>query len=117
MNKVFHRNKTYFGETTYIVMEDGYGLVMVTRVAGYEKEAAIHDLIVHKDRRGEGIGRALLGEAEEEARRMGAEQVKIVTEPGSWLEEWYKRHGFQIVNLEDNDIIGARKWLIMRKSL
>ena len=98
MNKVFHRNKTHYGNTTAIITEDASAYVMVTIFNHDKRNAMIHDLVVLKERRGEGIGREMLEEAVLEAGRMGAEMVRISVEPNSWLEEWYKRHGFEHVS-------------------
>ena len=94
INKVIHHNSSFYGQTTTIILADGYAYVMVTVMNGTEDVAAIHDVCVHKDRRGEGLGRELLECACEEARTMGAEIARLSTESGSWLEEWYSRHGF-----------------------
>lgn len=94
MNYVYHRNKAPYGDTTTIITEDASAYVMVTVLNGKENVAVVHDLVVLKDRRGEGLGSALLEEAVNEAKTMGAEMARLSVEPGSWLEEWYKRHGF-----------------------
>lgn len=78
-------------------MDNGYALVMVSVLDENKSVAVIHDLIVHSDRRGIGLGRALLEEACKEGKRMGADTLSLSAAPGSWLEEWYKRHGFEYV--------------------
>lgn len=96
MNYVYHRNKPPYGDTTTIITEDASAYVMITRFNSTAKDTAvIHDLVVLKERRGEGLGSALLEEAVAEAGRIGATKVRLSTEPDSWLEEWYMRHGFQ----------------------
>ena len=99
MNKIYHRNTTYYGKTTYIILEDGYALVMVSVMDDVKTIAVIHDLIVHDKRRGEGLGRELLEEACKEAVRMGAYVARLSVAKNSWLEEWYKRHGFHNVGI------------------
>ena len=103
MNKLFHRNKAHYGHTSTIVLDDGNGLVSVTIMNGREDMAVIHDLIVMKNKRGEGLGRALLEEACAEAAGLGAKTVRLSVAPGSWLEEWYKRHGFQEIGEVEYD--------------
>ena len=95
MNKVYHRNETYYGRTTTIITADAAAYAMVTVYKEYPDVAAIHDLVVLKERRGEGLGREMLIEACEEAKRMGADYIRLSVEPNSWLEEWYGRHGFK----------------------
>ena len=94
MNKVFHRNKTPYGKTTAILIGDASAYVMVTRFYTNSQVAVIHDLVVLRERRGEGLGNELLEEAVAEAGRMGADAVRLSVEPGTWVEDWYKRHGF-----------------------
>ena len=95
MSYVYHRNTPAYGGTTTIITEDASAYVMITVFNGKEDIAVIHDLVVLKDRRGEGLGSRILEEAVEEAKRMGADVVRLSVEQKSWLEEWYKRHGFQ----------------------
>lgn len=95
MNYVYHRNKPPYGDTTTIITEDASAYVMITVFNGKKDTAVIHDLVVLKDSRGEGLGSAMLEEAVAEAERIGVAKVRLSAEPDSWLEEWYKRHGFQ----------------------
>lgn len=95
MNYVYHRNNPPYGDTTTIITEDASAYVMITQFKTTKDTAVLHDLVVLKDRRGEGLGSAILEEAVAEAKRMGASAVRLSAEPKSWLEEWYKRHGFQ----------------------
>ena len=95
MNYVYHRNKPPYGDTTTIITEDASAYVMITQFNATADTAVLHDLVVLKDRRGQGLGSALLEEAVAEAGRIGVRRVRLSVEPDSWLEEWYKRHGFQ----------------------
>ena len=72
MNYVHHNNKAPYGETHTIITEDASAYVMITIFSESEHIAAIHDLAVLKERRGEGLGSAILEEAILEAERMGA---------------------------------------------
>ena len=101
MNKVFHRNDTFYGRTTVIILADGYALVLVSVMQDNPEIAVIHDLMVHKDRRGEGLGSKLLDEACKEGERIGAQVIMLSVEPDSWLEEWYKRHGFRDIGRKE----------------
>ena len=114
MNKVIHRNDAFYGKTSTIILADGYACVMVSVMDETPEVAVIHDLIVHSTRRGEGLGRALLESAEEEAKEMGAEIAALSAKPGSWLEEWYTRHGFHPTDDKDTDNYGN---IILRKAL
>ena len=94
MNRIIYNEKTFFGEVTTEIIADGYGFVMVTVMDSNKEVGLIHDLCVHKTRRGEGLGRVLLEDACKIAGEMGAKVARLSVKSGSWLEEWYKRHGF-----------------------
>lgn len=115
MNKVYHRNTPAYGRTTAIVLKDGYAYVMVSVMNDSPEVAIIHDLCVHKDKRGEGLGRMLLEEAEKEAGEMGAKTIRLSTEPGSWLEEWYMRHGYRQLGVKEIDQAGLN--MILEKEI
>lgn len=101
MNKLIHRNNAFFGRTHTIILADGNAYAMVTIMDTNKSVAILHDLTVYKDKRGEGLGSAVLEEACDEAGRMGADAVWLSVEPNSWLEEWYKRHGFNPLTMEN----------------
>lgn len=114
MNYVYHKNRAPYGDTTTIITEDASAYVMVTIFIGRENVAVIHDLVVLKERRGEGLGRSMLDEAVNQAKAMGAEVARLSVERGSWLEEWYKRHGFcETGEVEDLGLI----FNVLEKSL
>ena len=76
--------------------------------------AAIHDLVVHNDKRGEGLGSALLEEACKKGMEMGADFMMLSVVPGSWLEEWYKRHGFNSIGQKET-IFGVEHTVLEKK--
>lgn len=93
---VYHRNDWSWGRKTLINLSEGYASVTVSIDRDYMLTAWISDLQVHPDRRREGLGNDLLTEALLEARRMGATMACLWPDPsGSWLTDWYKRHGFE----------------------
>ena len=106
MNKVVHNNETFYGKTATIILDDGYAYVMVSIMQNNPDIAVIHDLVVHKDKRGEGLGKELLNEACKLGEEMGAEFIMLSVMPDSWLEEWYKRHGFRDIG-ERETIFGV----------
>ncbi|MBR6305736.1 MAG: GNAT family N-acetyltransferase [Bacteroidales bacterium] len=114
MNCVYHRNKPPYGYTTTIITEDASAYVMITQFDETKETAVIHDLVVLKDRRGEGLGSKLLEEAIAEAGRMGADTARLSVETGSWLAEWYKRHGFH----ETGDVEDlGKKFIVLERSI
>lgn len=55
----------------------------------------INELIVRKDRRGTGIGRALVEAVQAEARRRGMDEIQVGTEKTNLAaQRFYKRVGF-----------------------
>ncbi len=102
---VIHKNTWCWGRTHTIVIRNGHGLVNVSVEDDNPKVATIHGLSVTEDYRGLGTGRTLIWEAEQEAREMGASQVCLATEPNSWLEEWYKRLGYEFNSYNEDNLI------------
>ena len=95
MNKVIHRNESFWGRSSVIVLAGGFAIAMVSVLANEKDAAIIHDLMVHESRRGKGLGRKLLKEAIAEAENTGARITRIAVEPCSWQEGWYRRNGFR----------------------
>lgn len=65
------------------------------RLGDHRPQARVNDLVVTEDARGAGVGRALLGRAEELARRRGCFRMSLVT--AAWRERtlaFYRREGW-----------------------
>ena len=103
MNKVVHRNESFWGSSSVIVLAGGFALAMVSVLRNERDAAVIHDLMVHESRRGRGLGRKILKEAIAEAENTGAGITRIAVEPFSWQAEWYKRNGFREVGMAEMD--------------
>ena len=99
MKTVYHRNENEWGRTSVIVMAMGKALAMVTVTNGESDVAVIHDIMVHPSKREQGFGDALLAEAHDEARRLGARTLRLSVEPGTWMQDWYYRNGFRTVGI------------------
>jgi GNAT superfamily N-acetyltransferase len=57
--------------------------------------AQINELVVEKDRRGEGVGRLLIERAVAEARRRGMDEIEVGTEMGNAAaQRFYRKNGF-----------------------
>lgn len=57
--------------------------------------AMIYQLSVEKEHRRNGYGQKLLNEAENEARRLGANVVSLTAKKGSFMLGWYQRSGYE----------------------
>ena len=100
MDKVVIDGKSLFGRTAYISREGGNGLVMVTVSKDSPDVAVMHDLIVHENMRGNGLGDRLVDDAIEEAGKLGADRLRLSVEPLTWTEEWYERRGFMFTGFK-----------------
>ena len=99
MRKVVIRESPAWGESAIVVLDGGHGVAIVSRMKGSPEVAVIHDLVVHEGKRGHGLGNTLLREATDEARAMGAEVVRVSVEADGWQVDWYRRHGFMLVDV------------------
>ena len=57
--------------------------------------AMIYRLSVEEKHRRNGYGKTLLNEAENEARRLGANVVSLAAKKGSFMLDWYQRSGYE----------------------
>jgi GNAT superfamily N-acetyltransferase len=90
-----HQNTWWWGQTHTVVRRNGHGLVNVSVHNDIPGVATIHGLSVTEDYRKIGIGYSLLYWAEQEAKSMGATEVELCAERGSWIEDWYVRCGYK----------------------
>ena len=95
MEVVKHRNKWPFGNSTIIVLDNGYGIVKVSYETAYPDECTIIGLTVHESKRQQGLGNKLLQEAEKEAKEYyKINKVCLYTDKTNFTYDWYKRHGY-----------------------
>jgi GNAT superfamily N-acetyltransferase len=104
-----HKNTWNWGQTHTIVWWNGVGLVNVSVENETPERATIHGVSVLPSYRKHGYGTTLLTLAEKEAKKMGATRVGIATEPNSWLEDWYKRLGYEFDSYDENNLIVLSK--------
>lgn len=98
MKVVIHETPSW-GETNIVVLDGGYGIVMVSKMSGSPDVAVVHDLVVHESRRKKGLGNRLLKEATDTALGMGAKVVRLSVEMRGWQADWYRRHGFVLMDI------------------
>ncbi len=77
---------------------DGYAtLVKLARFQNGARGLDLHHLYVHHDRRGLGIGLALVMAAKQRAMVLGCSYMTVSTHPENrTAQAWYVRHGFSV---------------------
>lgn len=90
--------RRYLEEETFLVVRDESGdLLACVRLGLRPPEAHFGMLSVHPDIQGRGIGRLLVSEAEERARRSGCSRMTLeVASPRVELPAYYARLGYVI---------------------
>lgn len=72
--------------------------------------AMLYRLSVEEKHRRNGYGKMLLNEAENEARRLGANVVSLNAKKGSFMPDWYQRSGYRPI-FSDGDFVTLYKEL------
>lgn len=98
---------------TYIAYLGEKALGIVTCFIGFStftasKTLKIHDVAVHPDARGMGVGTKLLNHVNEEAERMGCSKITLEVRTDNPARKLYEREGFEY---------GEPKWWYMTKEL
>lgn len=98
---------------TYIAYLGEKALGIVTCFIGFSTFTAskvfkIHDVAVHPDARGMGIGTRMLEEVEKEAEEMGCSKITLEVRTDNPAQKLYKKMGFRF---------GEPKWWFMTKAL
>jgi len=92
----YHRNQWPWGRSTIINSHNGAGTVKVSVEDLESNTAYISALSVVENKRRRGFGHELLKLAEEEAKRLGAQIVKLSSVDGSFTLDWYQNEGYVI---------------------
>ena len=92
----YHRNQWPWGRSTIITSHNGAGTVKVSIEDLELNTAYISALSVVENKRRKGFGRELLKLAEREAKRLGAQIVKLSSVDGSFTLNWYQNEGYVI---------------------
>ncbi len=98
---------------TYMAYMGEKALGIVTCFIGYStftasKTFKIHDVAVHPDARGMGVGTKLLDTVHEEAEKMGCSKITLEVREDNPAQGLYEREGFEY---------GNPKWWFMTKEL
>ena len=84
--------KTEFGKCWYYNYRE-YRFALY-RYSDNLKSLYLANVEVSERYRGKGLGNLILRKAEHYAKRKKASELFLKCEKGTWISEWYKRHGF-----------------------
>lgn len=98
---------------TYIAYHDDEPVGIVTCFIGFStftasKTFKIHDVAVHPEARGMGVGTKLLNKVKEEAEEMGCSKITLEVRTDNPAKKLYEREGFEY---------GEPKWWFMTQDL
>ena len=94
INKVIHHNYWYWGESYYIILDNGNGIITMQIDNDDKTLGCISGLSVTDSARNKGLGNELLKACEELAKSLNIKELYLSAEKKSWVFEWYKRHGY-----------------------
>lgn len=94
MKKVIHHNYWYWGETYYIILDNGNGTVTIQIDNDNNTSGCITCLSVTDNVRNKGLGNKLIQECKKLAKELGLEEIYLTAEKDSFVFDWYKRKGF-----------------------
>jgi len=101
MRTTTHKNQWFWGDCDTIIAEGGEGIICVSVEKKNPSTAFIHDLSVIPERQRNGIATKLLYLALLTAKEKGCATAELSAEE-RWIEEWYKRKGFQKYASDEN---------------
>jgi amino-acid N-acetyltransferase len=82
---------------TGVVAREGDAVVGAAAVEPYGEAGLLRSVAVAADRRGTGLGRALVAAAEDLARGLGERELYLLTDTAA---DWFPRLGYEIVDRE-----------------
>jgi amino-acid N-acetyltransferase len=83
---------------TGVIVSVEANVVGAAAVEPYGDAALLRSVVVARDRRGEGIGRALVAAAEDVARRTGAGDLYLLTETSA---DWFASLGYRSIGRDE----------------
>jgi len=100
-------DKSKYGNELYIYLETG--MCRLTISPKCPAVAFLSTVVVDEAHRGQGVGNAILAEAEKTAKQKGCNVMTLQTETG-WTMGWYARHGFMVVGegYEDDMVLMSK---------
>ena len=115
MAYIIHENLWWWGKSYYIITNDGKAMVGLSINDEHPEAGYVHSLIVLESERQKGIGTKMLEKAESIARNLNLEQIYLQARKGTFVVDWYRRHGFEIYDENPEDgggqVVAMNKWL------
>ncbi len=115
MAYIIHENLWWWGKSYYIITNDGKAMVGLSINDEHPEAGYVHSLIVLESERQKGIGTKMLEKAESIARDLNLEQIYLQARKGTFVVDWYRRHGFEIYDENPEDgggqVVAMNKWL------
>lgn len=101
---IYHNAHWYWGDTIKIITNDGRGTIRVSFDKEWPCAATIDSFSVVETARNKGIGKQLLEKAEQAAKDYDnhIKYVLLDAEKNSWVVDWYKRCGYEVIKETDN---------------
>lgn len=101
---VYHNAHWHWGDTIKIITNDGRGTIRVSFDKEWPCAATIDSFSVVETARNKGIGKQLLEQAEQAAKDYDThiKYVLLDAEKNSWVVDWYKRCGYEVIKETDN---------------
>ena len=95
-------------------MNDGLGIVSLQIDKSEPHAGCIYNLSVHISSRRQGIGNELLKYVENFAKSQNLKEVYLTADKGSFVYDWYIRHGFEPDKSRQNEEDEYYKCLIKK---
>ena len=94
INKIIHHNYWHWGESYYIILDNGNGTITMQIDNDDKTLGYISSLSVTDSARNKGQGNDLLNACEELAKSLNIKELYLSAEKKSWVFKRYKRHGY-----------------------
>lgn len=97
MTKIItHANLWWWGKSYTFISDDGMAIIEIAISDERPDLGELRSLMVHESARQKGIGTTILRFAEHKAQKLKLEQLCLNARKGTFLIDWYRRHGYEI---------------------
>ena len=97
MTKIItHANLWWWGKSYTFISDDGMATIEIAISDERPDLGELPSLMVHESARQKGIGTTMLRFAEHKANELKLEQLCLNARKGTFLIDWYRKHGYKI---------------------